>query len=178
MACDTAPAPMTHLCAQSECLIERVPERLLEGMQVDCDRRRLSDPIETSFVSRVPAPPDSGALQIAMVEMVAGPETRIALDSSYLVAQYPEGWCLVDVVLDWNQRPGYVENDFHIRWEPRADGARLHLQAHRVLHEPLDQAAEEGASDVSYEHCDRYVYDVSQGRFTRADQEKKEGACP
>jgi hypothetical protein len=168
---------MTQLCSQGPCIIDSVPEGLLQGFDVDCDRLRLSDPIETSFVSREPAPAASGVTQIAMVEMVAGPDSRIAYDASYLVAEYTEGWCLVDVVLGWNQRRGFVENDFQPRWEPHPNGLRLHLQSHRVLHEPLDQAAEEGTSDVSYEHCNRYVYELSAGRFTRISEQVAAGVC-
>jgi hypothetical protein len=32
-------------------------------------------------------------------------------------------------------------------------------------------------ADVSYEHCDRYVYELSLGRFARVSEETREGAC-
>lgn len=176
-ACDVPPAPLTQLCSQSACIIQRAPDNLLEGMNVDCDRPRLSDPVEASFVSRSAAPAGAGVTQIAMVELVAGPESRVAFDASYLVAELGTGWCLVDVVLGWNQRHGYVDSDFSTRWEPGANGPRLHLRAHRVMHEPLDREADEGTSDVSYEHCDRYVYELSSGRFVRVSSETREGAC-
>jgi hypothetical protein len=111
----------------------------------------------------------------------------------FLVAERPDGYCLIDSPLkpDW-QHGGWFEADFKTRWDDSRTPARLYLEAHQILHEELDEAEHEdferqwaagtstidpAKADYAGEQCMRFSYDVSEGKFTRLTAEYTEGAC-
>ena len=94
-------------------------------------------------------------------------------DASYLIAELPEGSCLVDFVHDWEMSRLVYETSVHTYWETTRDGFRLHLEADRVLHDRLD----EGQGPYEH-HCELLSYQVSKGRFTLLDRQSAPGYCP
>jgi hypothetical protein len=177
VACEVAPSAVSDICSrQAACVIARVEGgKLLNGMQVACERAPTGS--AQTLARREPAPGGSGVIGTAALDMIAGPEMMAAFGGSYLVAELPEGYCLVDVALDWTQRHGSFETDFRTRWEAHDGRFRFHVDAHRVMHEPLDREDQESTSDGSGEHCVRSVYEVSGGRFTRVRRESQRGPC-
>ena len=94
------------------------------------------------------------------------------------VAMKAEGSCLVDTLLEWGRRVGYFDTDVQTRWEPAPGGFRLHVDVHRVSHEPIARdVEEEDMSDVTSDACDRSVYQLVNGRFTRLSRESAPGTC-
>ena len=151
---------------------------LLDDLNIECELPSSSGGVETAFTFRAPAPTLSGLRATSMLQMVAGPEMMIMFGGTYLVAEFAEGSCLVDTLLDWERRVGYFDTDFQTRWEPAPGGFRLYVDVHRVSHEPIDRdVEEEDMSDVTSDACDRSVYQVVDGRFTRVSRESAPGTC-
>ena len=180
MACDLPPAPRADVCARAgPCVRAHPPDAdLLEDSSIECELPSSSGTIETAFTSRAKAPEGSGLTATSMLHLVAGPEMTILFGATYLVADFPEGSCLVDTVLDWERRVGYFDTDFQTRWEAAPGGFRFYVDGHRVTHEPVDRdAEEEDMSDVTSDYCDRTVYEVVNGRFTRLTHKSAPGTC-
>ena len=99
-----------------------------------------------------------------------------AFESTYLVADFADGACLVDEVFGWDRHSLYPDTTFHAEWAPR--GQRVSVRSRQILHEALDQeelATEE--SDVRSDYCQRITYDVVDGRFTRVADSSTEGSA-
>jgi hypothetical protein len=111
-----------------------------------------------------------------VAQLIASTEFMVRFGASYLVAEYPEGTCLVDVLLDWDQRRSGFDTDFKTRWETTPSGLRLHVLAHRVMHDELDEGSKPGA-DVTGNQCERYVYEVRDGKFQRISHDSRVGPC-
>lgn len=168
------------MCAHAGgCVREHPPgAELLEDASVECELPSAPGSIEAAFTSRAPAPELSGLRATSMLHVVARAEMTILFGATYLVAELAEGSCLIDTVLAWERRVGYFDTDFQTRWEPAPGGFRFYVDGHRVSHEAVDgDAEEEDMSDVTSDHCDRSVYHVADGRFTRLSQESAPGTC-
>lgn len=151
---------------------------LLEDLSIECELPSPTGAVETAFTSRAPAPERSGLQATSMVHVVAGGELMLLLGATYLVAELAEGSCIVDTVLEWERRVGYFDTDFQTRWEAAPGGFRFYVDGHRVTHEPIDRdVEEEDMSDVTSDYCDRSVYQVVNGRFTRLSHESAPGTC-
>lgn len=177
-ACDLPPATPADVCARAgPCVREHPPHGgLLDELNIDCELPS-SEAIEAAFTARAPAPELAGLRGTSVIHVVAGAE-MILFGATYLVAEFEEGSCLVDTVLEWERRIGYFDTDFQTRWEPAAGGFRLYVDGHRVTHEPIDRAVEEeDMSDVTSDYCDRSVYEVVNGHFTRLSHESAPGTC-
>jgi hypothetical protein len=134
---------------------------------------------EPAFTARQPAPEGSGLEAIALMNSVAENDVgMIQFGATYLIAEFAEGSCLVDLVHDWDLRPSFVETDLAARWVRASSGFRLHLDSRRILHEPLDESeSSAGASDVRSDVCARVTYEVVEGRFTQIERGTSSGAC-
>jgi len=120
-----------------------------------------------------------GRPTISLINMVALSGMTIQFTAAYLVAELPQGACLVDVVHDWDMSPSYAETALETRWESTPSGARLQVQSRRIIHEPLDdEELDQGVSDVFSDYCERLSYDVVGGKLTRVAQSSNEAACP
>jgi hypothetical protein len=147
-------------------------------LNIECELPAPSGGIETAFTSRAPAPARSGLRATSLLQMVAGAEMTITVGGTYLVAEFAEGSCLVDTVLEWERRVGFFDTDFQTRWEPAPRGFRFYVDAHRATHEPIDRDVdEEDMSDVTSDYCDRAVYEVVNGHFTRLSHTTAPGTC-
>jgi hypothetical protein len=148
-------------------------------MQFNCDSGSLSKGMEAAFVNQMAAPSRSGVQATAMVHLRATAEMVTSFGATYLAAELPGGWCLVDVVLGWDNYRAYFDTDFQLRWRETAAPPELDIQAHRVAHESLDaEESAAGVSDVTHEHCERITYRVVGGAFERMKHESSQGACP
>ena len=143
---------------------------------MECQRPAAS--AADAFAFQAPAPEGTGVAAMAAANLLASEDMRAMFGASYLVARLESGWCLVDNVLEWELHRSYFETDFVMRWEPAPGGFRLFVQAHRIGHESLDkEELASGESDVTSEVCNRFVYDVSGGRFTRVSDSSSPGGC-
>jgi hypothetical protein len=109
-------------------------------------------------------------------------------DAWFLVAEYPEGYCVIDSLIDpeW-PRGGYISADFTFGWSKTAENpAKLETFAHMAYHEPMDEDEVEHANpafggedgiDVAYHGCFHYRFEVRDGRFQRVLADWKERPC-
>ncbi|HEY3499734.1 MAG TPA: hypothetical protein VGK73_33815 [Polyangiaceae bacterium] len=171
----SAPA---ELCTAASTCTPAPAEVNFDDLSVECERQYGGKPLEDAFKQEHPAPRASGVQATAALEMRAYHDESASFGASYLVARFADGYCIVDQVFDWNHHRSYFETDVVTRWESTPGGFRLHLQAHRVCHESLDQEElASGVSDVTCEECARLVYAVQDGRFARIERTSQEGAC-
>ena len=177
MACSTAPTSRTKLCKESgPCILRHVPQPAhFEDLTFDCAEGAFTEPAGAPS----PAPVTEGRPVISLINMVALSGMTIQFTASYLVAELPQGACLVDVVHDWDMSPSYAETALETRWESTSSAARLQVQSRRIIHEPLDEEeSEAGVSDVFSDYCEHRTYDVGDGKLTRVAQSSTAGACP
>jgi hypothetical protein len=180
MACQMAPGSHAELCARASACIERftTDKNYVRGMSIECDASDRKN-IDTAYAKPVPAPAESGLAGVTMVTMVAvEDEYRNVFGSSYLVADFAQGSCLVDVLHEWDKHSLTPDTSFDAEWRPAPQGFRLHVRSHQVLHEALDREEfAAGESDVRSDFCVRIVYDVVGGRFARVSESSSEGGC-
>jgi hypothetical protein len=171
------PGTPTELCGNvSQCIVPPA-DLTFEGLEVACEPPR-GTASEGVLSDEAPAPEGAGLGATGMINLAASEKMRARYGASYLVAHLADGWCLVDNVLDWLSYPTYFQTELETRWEPIPGGFRLLARAHRIGHEALDEddlAA--GESDVTSELCNRLVYEVIDGRFTRVSRSSIPGAC-
>jgi hypothetical protein len=130
--------------------------------------------VETAFSAFQPAPAAARVRATSIVNLIASEDTILRHGAAYLVAQLPEGLCLVDEVLSWNK--SYSSMQFATHWSSTDE--RLHVQAHRTVYMILDQEElSSGESNVESEECVRLEYQVVGARFTRVGERSTPGAC-
>jgi hypothetical protein len=182
MACELAPSAHSELCASNgACIAQQVsPPSHFEGLTFACDPEDAPGSRTGPFTPSEPAPRETGIAALELVNVIAQNEVgMIQLGASYLVADLPEGACLVDVVHDWDPRPSYVETDIQTRWEPSAAGFRLGVRSRRIEHEPLDESeSAKGVSDVRSDACVSLAYEFTGEHFERVDRRSSKGPCP
>jgi hypothetical protein len=182
MACDRAPSTHTELCASSSpCIAQRVtPASHFEGLTFACDPDDAPGFTQAGFTAPQPAPPASGISALSLMNVVAQNDVGMTqLAASYLVADLPEGSCLIDLVHDWDARPGYVETQLEARWQAHGEGFRSSVRSRRIEHEPLDGSeSAAGVSDVRSDACRSLAYDVTDARFVRVSEHDTLGPCP
>jgi len=136
----------------------------LEGHAIQCDADPVIEPLETAFSKREPAPSQSGVTATTVVNLRSMEDSISKLDASYLIAEFAEGSCLVDIVHGWEMGRLVHDTATDARWE--TDGLRLLIESTRVLRDELDEGQ---ATDEP--HCERLSYRVVEGRFTRLGRE-------
>jgi hypothetical protein len=138
-----------------------------------------------------PAPEASGLRSTALVQVEATID-KVPAQGWLLVAQRPEGLCLIDSPLEPAATlGGYYRADFQYSWSAEARPLTFRLQAQERRYQMLDEeevdeserAAQSDESDESEEPgladqtCVRYAYAVIDGRFTRTSASETEGPC-
>jgi hypothetical protein len=180
MVCSAAPSSHAGLCnGAAECVSSFTRDKnYVAGMSLECDVRSRTD-IESAYSKQAPAPPDSGLKGTALVTWVAVQDGyRDVFGASYLVADFVDGSCLVDVVHDWDRHSASAETTFHTEWKSGPNGWQLQVESRRILRESLDQAElAAGESDVRSDYCERITYDVVDGRFERKAGSSSQGSC-
>jgi hypothetical protein len=167
--------------ASGACIAANVtPSTQFEGLTFECDPDDAPGSTEAGFTPPLPAPAGSGVAALSLMNVVAENEVgMIQFGASYLVAELPEGACLLDLVHGWDMRPSYVETVLGARWQPNGAGFLLRANSRRIQHEPLDESeSAEGVSDARADFCEDLEYEVSGGRFKRVGQRTSKGACP
>lgn len=174
IACDMPPRPSAELChPASACLETTASAPSLDGMSIQCDIDLHWDKLEKAFSGPESAPEGSGVKRTAVINLRATEEQVSMFDATYLVAELPEGSCLVDFVHDWVMSRLAREVSVHTRWEAAPDGFRLHIEADRTLYDELDEG------QGSDEHqCEALSYRVVAGRFTLITRKSAPEACP
>ena len=175
LAPDQAPAAgQAALCEQIRKALVGRPHRddvPREEQETVSMVERCGDPVASI------AAPSGSALSSVMIVNVVGELGEVPAEGSYLVAQRPDGLCLVDRVLtmEW-YHGGHFETDFDLQF---SDAQHLTVRAHRLKRVPLDQQqpAEKGA-DIDWEACDQLQYERSDAGLRRTQARSEEGACP
>jgi hypothetical protein len=107
---------------------------------------------------------------------IDGPPSQI----TFLLVRFPDGWRLVDQLLDpaWTHG-GTCDVAVRLRWQRGDAGATaLDTASERVCHMPLDQQeVSAGESDVASEECQRIRYTVSGARLTALSRQSDDGRC-
>jgi hypothetical protein len=180
MACSAAPSSHAELCkSAAECVRAFTKDTgYVEGMSLECAARSRKE-IESAYSPRAPAPAGSGLKGTALVKVVAVEDGyREAFGVAYLVAEFADGSCLVDVVHDWDRHSASAETTFGTEWTHAPQGFRLQVESRQILRESLD--AEElaaGESDVRSDYCQHITYGVVEGRFERLAASSSQGSC-
>lgn len=173
--------PPAELCSAERAggLLPLPASSQFEGLRAACDPDRVPAASHGSFSEPLPAPAGSGLGALRLLNAVAVDDVgMIHFGASYLVAQWGDAACLVDIVHEWAARPSYVETVLVARWQDTTTGRRLQLASERVMHEPLDESElVAGVSDVRSDICVRVVYALAGGTFTRLEQATSPGAC-
>lgn len=167
-ACATAPRDRAALCRDSTACVSSTAEGLA-GLTIECAPERSPSPGSSAFVSAAPAPPKSGMLSTALVHLRALEGGVVQLGATYLAAELPSGWCLVDEVLSWERDSSYFRAEFQTRWAETESGLELALDARHFTRDSID--AEEAAAGVSELTGDTRLhidYAVNSGVFERA----------
>ena len=144
-------------------------DRSVEDLSIQCDVDLVRDPLEAAFAKREPAPSKSGVTATTVVNLRSTEESISMFDASYLIAEFAEGSCLVDIVHGWELSRIVRETSVTTRWE---DGI-LRIDSTRVLYDEPDEGEAEEEP-----RCERLSYRVTDGRFTRLGRESSAGACP
>lgn len=180
MACSAAPSSHAELCNEAaECVRSFTKDTgYVAGMSLECDVRSRKD-IESAYSKQAPAPAGSGVEGTALVTLVAVEDGyRAVFGAVYLVADFADGSCLVDVVHDWDRHSASAETTFRTEWKPAPRGLRLQVESRQLLRESLDpEELAAGESDVRSDYCQRITYDVIEGRFERVAQSSTQGPC-
>lgn len=177
-ACDRPPSTSAVLCQSlAGCVRDPSGNFNFASMTVECNGERSESAGQTAFTQTEPAPPASGVRATSFLDVVAGEDGAMQLGASYLVAELPEGRCIVDAVLSW--AGSHSDTELSARWDTSAESpARLHVRAHRTTFTVLEQEElARGESNVMSEICARRSYAVAGGRFTLVEHSEAPGTC-
>lgn len=169
MQCKVPPSPKAELCSQLKtCLPGRGNRDVGFITRVEqCGKLE-------AYVS---APLNSGVRAIARLSMQGEVDEEPA-EASYLVAEYPAGFCLVAELLTPYFSRTDQRDDFEAHWKQQSGRSRLEMQSHGITYIELDQEeAASGESPVDYELCVRTEYEVTAGKFVRVREVRSEGLC-
>jgi len=171
VGCDMPPRPSSELCHPAHsCLRPRTADDIsVEDLSIQCDVDLVRDPLEAAFSKREPAPRGSGVMTTTVMNLRSTQDMTSMFDASYLIAEFAEGSCLVDIVHGWEMSRLVRETSVTTRWE---DGV-LRIDSTRVLYDEPDEGEAEEEP-----RCERLSYRVTDGRFTRLGHESIVGACP
>jgi hypothetical protein len=172
VACDMPPRPTPELCQPAHsCLRKLTADDIsVEGLVIECDADPTIEPLDTGFSKREPAPTGSGVTATTVVDLRSTEDRTSMFEASYLIAEFAEGSCIVDIVHRWEMSRLIWETGVATRWD---EGFVLRLDATRVLYDEPDEGV---APKEPY--CERLSYRVTDGRFTRLGRESSAGACP
>jgi hypothetical protein len=141
----------------------------------------VADLVCGALRNSVPAPASTGlrATGIVDINRLQDLEGTWRTDASYLVAETPAGYCLIDQLLDWLLEQNYIETEFSLQWSDRAEGApELSVSAQRILSIELDEEeVEDDVSPIAAQECNKYRFGITGSRFQALDQAKHEGLC-
>jgi len=179
-ACAVSPSDAGGLCAQvARCLVGW----FVGGEDSEYPTKVTSVTSCAPLQLTTPAAPETGVVSTSILG-VEGTLQDEPSNAWLLVAQYADGYCVVDSAIDpeW-PHGGYLSADFTLTW---ASPSRLEMFAHVASHESMDQeeledidpsqGGEDGI-DVSDQTCSHLSYEVKAGRFVRVHEESTDEPC-
>lgn len=103
IGCDMTPRPSSELCHPAHsCLKPMTADDIsVDDLSIQCDVDLVRDPLEAAFSKREPAPSGSGVTATTVVNLRSTQDMTSMFDASYLIAEFAEGSCLVDIVHGW-----------------------------------------------------------------------------